>query len=433
MDSPAISGAETGFRPDWQGLWAASAADFDICPPLVEDVAADVAIIGAGYTGLTAALYLADAGKTVQVLERYQPGWGCSGRNGGQVNPGIKLDPEAIFAHYGQRDGQRVLNVARATCDEVFALIGRHKIECEAVRPGYVQGGVGRFGERTLSERVRQWQAHGAPAHYLGKREVAELLATDVYDAAMLHEDGGNVQPLSYARGLAAAAITSGATISGGSPATAIEQAGSGWRVRSDRGSVTAEHVLIGTNGYTDDLWPGLAQAVVPLASVIAATAPLPDNVAKSILPGRHAVSETIRLQVYYRMDAAGRFVIGGRGPVWGRLEDFPDTAVRRTAERYFPALAGADWEHKWGGYVAMTFDHAPKLMRLAPGVMASMGCNGRGLAMSTMFGKQLALEVLGEGAEMPITGLYRTPLHMFRNIGLSLSIAKFRLQDMLD
>ncbi|MGI9462319.1 MAG: NAD(P)/FAD-dependent oxidoreductase, partial [Aestuariivirgaceae bacterium] len=186
----------------------------------------------------------------------------------------------------------------------------------------------------------------------------------------------------------------------------------------------------IGTNGYTDSLWPGLAKSVVPVASVIAATEPLSDNVHKSILPGRHAVSEAIRIQVYYRKDAAGRLVIGGRGPVWGALEDFPDTMCKQVAERYFPAIKGAKWQHKWGGYVAMTFDHAPKLMRLAPGVLASMGCNGRGLAMSTMFGKQMALEVLGEGAEMPITNQYWTPFHAFRNIGVWSSIAKGRLLD---
>ena len=127
--------------------------------------------------------------------------------------------------------------------------------------------------------------------------------------------------------------MVAGARISGGSDAVAIEPHGNSWRVRCASGSVTAPHVLIGTNGYTDDLWPGLKRAVVPVASVIAATEPLSDNIAKSILPGRHAVSETIRLQVYYKKDADGRFVIGGRGPVWGKLEDHPDSAVRQTAD----------------------------------------------------------------------------------------------------
>ena len=426
----AVNGGSGG-QP--QGLWAETATPLDDCAALEETVDSDVAIIGAGYTGLTAALTLAEAGLTVHVLERHQPGWGCSGRNGGQVNPGIKLDPDEIFAHYGAEDGARVLNVAQRTCDLVFDLIERHGIDCEAVRPGYVQGGIGRRGEKVLCERVRQWQAHGAPAEFLDRRQVADLLGTEAYDCAMLHETGGNVQPLSYARGLARAALAAGAHIHGASPAVSVARDGAGWRVKTPEGAVTARHLLIGTNGYTDDVWPGLAKAVVPVASVIAATAPLSDNVQKAVLPGRHAVSETVRIQVYYKKDAAGRFLIGGRGPVWGQLEDFPATLVRAAAERYFPALKGAEWPFKWGGYVAMTFDHAPKLMRLAPGVLAAMGCNGRGLAMATAFGREMALEVLGEGAEMPISGAYRTPFHAFRNFGVWGSIVKSRVLDRFD
>ncbi|MGI9463288.1 MAG: NAD(P)/FAD-dependent oxidoreductase, partial [Aestuariivirgaceae bacterium] len=238
-----------------QGLWAATAAKLTDCPALQGTCEADVAIIGAGYTGLTAALYLAEAGLSVHVLDRHQPGWGCSGRNGGQVNPGFKLDPDEILSFYGPEDGPRALNVARQTCDLVFELIDRHKIECEAVRPGYVQGGIGKRGSRVLKDRVRQWQAHGEPAEFLGRQEVAELLGTEVYDCAMLHGKGGNVQPLSYVRGLARAAIDAGATIHGQSPATTVEPDGQGWCVRSDAGAIKARHVLIGTNGYTDSLW----------------------------------------------------------------------------------------------------------------------------------------------------------------------------------
>ncbi|NNE23108.1 MAG: FAD-binding oxidoreductase [Rhizobiales bacterium] len=423
-------GSDVGRSPRPQGLWAETATSLSSSATLEGMHDGDVAIIGAGYTGLTAALYLAEAGVTVHVLDRHQPGWGCSGRNGGQVNPGFKLDPDEILAHYGPQDGPRALNVARSTCDLVFELIDKYAIECQAVRPGYVQGGVGSHGERALVERVRQWQAHGEAAQLLNRREVSELLGTEAYDHGMHHATGGNLQPLSFARGLAGAAMAHGATIHGHSPATSLERSGPGWLVRSNNGSLKVQHVLFATNGYTDALWPGLAKAVVPVSSVIAATEPLSDNVAKSILPGRHAVSETLRVQVYYRKDGDGRFVIGGRGPVWGDTDSFSDKVVRQTAERYFPALKGVQWHHKWGGWVAMTYDHAPKLMRLAPGVLASMGCNGRGLAMSTMFGKQMALEVLGEGAEMPITEQYYTPFHAFRNLGVWAHVARGRLLD---
>jgi glycine/D-amino acid oxidase-like deaminating enzyme len=415
------------------GLWARTAPEAPPCPPLSGKVEADVTIIGAGYTGVSAALSLAEAGKSVVVLDAHQPGWGCSGRNGGQVNPGLKLDIDEIGHHYGPDRRERVVEMTKGACDYVFGLIDRHGIDCEARRPGYVQGGVGKHGIRELRDRCAQWQRVGRDARFLDARESAALLGTDAYDACMLHMDGGSVQPLAYLRGLVRAAQAAGAVVHGDSEALAVERSGQDWCVRTQAGAVTARNVLIGTNGYTGGLWPGLARAVVPVASLISATAPLSDNVRRSILPGGHAVSEVIRVQVYYRIDVAGRFVIGGAGPVWGAAEDGSPARVRERALRYFPQLADVKWEHDWAGYPAMTWDHAPKLMELAPGVLAGMGYNGRGLAMATVMGDQMAREVLGEGTALPVTPLYRTPFHALRKIGIAARLEKWKVQDRLD
>lgn len=392
-----------------------------------------MAIIGAGYTGISAALSLAEAGMAAVVLDAHQPGWGCSGRNGGQVNPGLKLEFDEIARHYGPEWQGRVVELAKGTCDHVFDLIDRHEIECEAVRPGYVQGGAGKRGIRELRRRCEQWQRAGRDARFLDASESAALLGTEAYDACMLHADGGSVQPLAYLRGLVRAAQAAGAIVCGDSEALSIERSGPDWRVRTRDGGLTARHVLIGTNGYTGALWPGLAQAVVPVASVVSATEPLSDNIRRSILPGLHAVSETIRVQVYYRVDAGGRFVIGGAGPIWGAAEGGSTARCREIARRYFPQLQDVEWEHDWAGYPAMTWDHVPKLMQLAPGVLAAMGYNGRGLAMATVMGDQLARLVLGEGTDLPVTPLYRTPFHALRKIGIAARLAKWRLQDRLD
>ncbi len=420
-------------RSDTHGLWARTSPPGPACPALQGREHADVAIIGAGYTGISAALDLADAGKTVIVLESHDPGWGCSGRNGGQVNPGWKLELDEIERYYGADRSGRVIDVVKRACDQVFDLVDRHNIECEAKRSGYVQGGLGKRGVRQLQKRCRQWQHIGKSAELLNARESSDLLGTDVYDACMLHPDGGNLQPLAYLRGLTRAAQSAGARIFSNSEAVSIERDGSDWRVGTNAGALTARHVLIGTNGYTGKLWPGLRKTVIPVASVLTATEPLPDKVRKAILPGLHSVSETARIQVYYRMDAEGRFVIGGAGPVWRAAQDGGTAACREISERYFPALKGVGWGYSWAGYVAMTWDRAPKLMQLAPGVLAGMGYNGRGIAMATTMGRQLALEVLGEGADLPMTPIYRTPFHALRKFGVLATLAKGRLLDKLD
>ena len=405
-------------------LWAATAEPAPDCPPLVGRAEAEVAIVGGGFTGLSAALHLAEAGTSVCLLEAAEPGWGASGRNGGQVNPAWKILPREMRARFGEARADGVIRMADATCDLVFALIERHGIACDAVRPGYIQGAIGGRAKDTIARWVEDWSAEDAPVELLDRQGVADLIGTEAYDCALLDRRGGNLQPLCYARGLARAAQAAGATLHGLSPAQAIEKDGAGWRVScgegSQRGEVRARWVLLCTNGYSDALWPGLAQSVVPVMSLIAATKPLGGNLREGILPGRHAVSEALRAMVYYRLDRDRRFVIGGRSP-WGLPNESADVEhVRRAAIRLYPQLAGAEWDFSWGGFVALTRSHAPLLMRLAPGVLAGLGYNGRGVAMATMMGKQLAAAVTGAEIDMPVQAMERFPLHGFRQIGVS-------------
>ena len=416
-------------------LWAATAPPGPECPPLESNDTAGVVVVGAGYTGLSAALHIARAGRRVVVLDAGEPGWGCSGRNGGQVNPGgVKILPEDILATLGPTRGERFLEFGDRSCDLVFELIGRYGIECEAIRPGYVQGGFGAKGRRFNREWARQWAERGAEARYLERDEMAALLGTRRYDSGMHDARGGSVQPLAYARGLARAAMEEGAVIHGASAATTVVRDGAGWSVRTERAAVGCEAVVLATNGYTADLWPGLRRSVVPVASFVTATAPLGHNVLPSVLPGRHAVSETARIIVYYRLDREGRFVIGGRGR-WFDVSDRGDAPhVRASALRLFPQLDGVEWEYRWAGWPAMTRDHLPRLLALDRGVYAGLGYNGRGVASATLMGQQLANVVLGEAEPLvEVRGPERLAFHRFRQAGISFHLLTGSLLDRLD
>ena len=416
-------------------LWAAIAPPGPECAPLESNAAADVVVVGAGYTGLSAALHLAGAGRRVVVLDAGEPGWGCSGRNGGQVNPGgAKILPEDVRATLGPVWGERFLEFGDRSCDLVFELIDRYRIECEALRPGYVQGGYGAKGRRFNREWARQWSARGRGARYLGHEEIADLLGTRRYDSGMHDARGGSVQPLAYARGLAGAAMEEGAVIHGASAATAIVRDGAGWSVRTERASVECEFVVLATNGYTGELWPGLRQSLVPVASFVTATAPLGHNVLPAVLPGRHAVSETARIIVYYRLDRQGRFIIGGRGR-WFNVTDRGDVShVRTAALHLFPQLEGVEWEYQWAGWPAITRDHLPKLFALEQGVYAGLGYNGRGVASATMMGQQLANVVLAQTEPLvEVRGPERFAFHGFRQAGISFHLLTGTLFDRFD
>ena len=414
-------------------LWSATANPGPDCPPLIGEVEADVAIIGAGYTGLSAALHLAEAGRRVVVLEAESPGWGASGRSGGQVNPGLKEDPDAIEARFGAEMGGRMIAVSGGAGKSVFDLIDRHGIQCDAVRSGWIRAAHNDRGLDALKTTAAQWQARGAPVRVLQRDEIAQMIGTESYVGGLIDPRGGNLHPLNYALGLATAAQAAGANVHGQSRVRSLSPERGSYRVATVRGTVRARRVLVCTNGYSGDLIPDLARSVVPVRSVQVATAPLGANVLTTILPGRQAPSDTRRLLLYYRLDAKGRFIMGGRGAYddAGTRRQFE--ALRRVSERMFPELGPVNWVHAWGGFVAVTVDHYPHLNRIDEGILAGLGYNGRGVAMATVMGRVMADWAMGRPEselDFPVTPLRPIPLHRLRRLGVSAAVAKNRLLD---
>jgi len=403
-------------------------------PALEGDVQADVAVIGGGITGLSTALHLAEQGTRVALLEAEQPGWGASGRNGGQVNPGLKLDPDTVERDFGKDLGGRMNALAGAAPAFVFELIERHAIRCEARRNGTLRAAIHAKHADQLRATAEQLLRRGAPVEILQGAELEQATGTARYRLAMLDRRGGDLNPLSYARGLLRAARAAGAAVHGGTRALALRRTAAAWMVDTAGGTVAAPQVVLATNGYTDDLWPNLRRTVIPLFGAIAATAVLPESIARGVMPSRAVLYESGTITVYYRVDAGSRLLIGGRGPQHEISATAAIPHLLAYARVLWPALAGIPWTHAWGGRLAMTRDHYPHVHEPAAGVLTCLGYNGRGVAMATAMGAQLARRVLNPAAEidMPVTGMKDIRLHSLWPLAVRAAIAHGRLSDFL-
>ena len=421
-------------KTEWpDSLWRSTAEPLRDFPELHEDIETDLLIIGAGYTGLSTALHAADAIEQIVILDQAQPGWGCSGRNGGQVHGQWKPDLAALKRLYPGSQFDAFIKTLGDAVELVFDLVDQHQIDCQAQRAGSIIAGKGGKAVRYLTEWSKFWAETGADVRLLDKHTSADLIGTSHYDRSMFDRRGGSVQPLAYCQGLARACHERGVTIHGDSRAVRISQNGNSWRVFTAHGSVKCERLVLATNGYTDELWPGLAQTIVPVASMLTATAPLPDAVVSTLLPQRQPVAEYAGVPAYYRVDETNRLVFGWRGTVSGEIGSLNTAHLRSRAVRLFPQITGTKWEYDWAGYVGITSHQRPMLLRLADNVYAGLGYNGRGVPMATMMGKQLALSLTGQTSAISAESLRAIPLHSFRHIGVSARIMSGHLRDCLN
>ncbi|MGE0983327.1 NAD(P)/FAD-dependent oxidoreductase [Ralstonia pseudosolanacearum] len=416
-------------------LWAATAPAAPPTPALRESIATDVLVIGGGYTGLSTALHLAERGTGVTVLEANDPGWGASGRNGGQVNPTLKHDPDELVRMLGAARAEPLIDAVSRSADLVFDLIGRHGIDCQPVRAGWLQLSYSDKAVPAMHARAHQWARRGVRVELLDRAAVARRVGTEAFAGGWLDGRAGAIQPLAYARGLVHAAQRAGAAVHGNTAVTALERQGTAWIASTGTGAqVRAQHVVIATNGYTGALWPGLAQTVLSANSFIVATRPLKPADAQAILARGETASTSQRLLLYFRKDAAGRLLMGGRG-FFAEPRGPQDFAhLERSLELLFPQLGRLDYAYRWAGRIAITRDFMPHIHEPAPGVTMALGCNGRGIALCTSLGQQIAARLADSGHAFPypVSPIVPIPLHGLQRFYIAAGVAWYSLLDKL-
>lgn len=402
-------------------------------PSLDGDLEVDVAIVGGGFTGMSTALHLAEAGLSAAVLEARHIGFGASGRNGGQVIPGLKLDPSDLIAKYGPDRGQKLIELAGGAAEYVFDLIERHAIRCSPVRAGWIQAAHSPIALDAVWKRARAWQARGVPVDMLDRDAIAARTGTGRYFGGWRDPRAGALQPLDYLRGLTRAAIAAGASVFEDSAAISLERKPEGWVVSTSAGRLIARKVVVATNGYTDGLVPKLARSILPVQSMQLATEPLPSFLAEKIMPGGVVLSETRKLAFYMRRTPRGGFMIGGRGAVGNAEDPALMAALEKGMLRLFPALSAVKIIQRWSGHVALSMDGLPHFHEPSPGLHCLVAYNGRGVALSTVFGRMLADEIArAMPAAYPRSVIGPIPWHPIRRPVMGIGIRWYWLKDSL-
>ena len=416
--------------------WAATAPPLPEIPAFDGSMQADVAVVGAGYTGLSAALHLAERGRSVLVLDAHEPGWGASGRNNGQVVAALKHEPHEIEAHFGVERGRELIRAVGAGPDLVFSLIERFRIDCDARRCGIITAAHSATTFDDLRRRVEIWVARGAPLEVLDAQDLAQRAGTMFYTGGCIDPRGGAINPLGYARGLARAVLECGGTIRRDARVRGIRRGDGGWRLTLDKGEATAAKVILATNAYTDDAWPGLRRTFLRGRTPQLVSAPLGENQRRSILPGGEIVSDTRYLTVGVRMHPDGRLHLGGGNGTAGGETPALFEELARQGRRLFPHLGDLAWDYRWSGHMAMTPDRYPRLFELAPDAAAALGYSGRGICTATIMGRELARWASGEARiddlALPLSTFRTLPYYPLRDLIVEGAVVYHRLRAQL-
>lgn len=379
--------------------YAATANSLPEAPKLQGSTTADVCIVGGGYTGLSAALHLAEAGYKVVLLEAHRVGWGASGRNGGQVGTGWNKDQAELENLVGKTRAKLLWDLSLEAVQLCKDLIRKHQIQCD-LQAGIIYADHRRRfvqASREFAEKLQRDYDYSA-IRFLDQAALQQELYSPLYYGGVLNLGAAHLHPLNYALGLAAAAKQAGVVIYEGSPVLSYSQ-GAQVEVNTAQGKVTADYLILACNGYLDHLEPKVAARVMPINNYILATEPLSSAQIQDLIPNAYAVADSAFVVNYFRLSADQRLLFGGGESYSFKFPKDIPALVRPRMLKVFPQLAEAKIDYSWGGTLAVTVNRLPYFTRLRPNVFSVSGYSGHGVALATLAGKLLS-EVIASTAE---------------------------------
>lgn len=378
-------------------------------PGLEEDIVVDVCIIGAGYTGLSSALHLAERGYQVAVLEAERVAWGASGRNGGQCSIGQRLPQEELEKRFGREEARRLWDLAAEAVGTVRELIERFAIDCDLKRGNLQAAAKSSDAAWYRRHADHMQQNYDLDCRFVEGEQLKRLSGTDVFKGGIVEHESAHLHPFNYALGLAAAAQGLGVRIYENTRVTGYGNA-SPVSVSTDKAGVRARYVVLACNGYLGRLEPRVAGRIMPLNNFMLTTEPLGERLRKQVNPADLCMYDARFVVDYWKLTADGRMLFGGGENYTRRFPSDIKSFVRKYMLALYPQLSDARIDYAWGGTLALTMNRMPCFGRLDPDIFYALGFSGHGVQMATLAGKLIAEAVAGTAERFDLMARIPSP-----------------------